>query len=64
MKKIILSALLIMSSTLYAEPFDATRYPGLYDGHADSTILHTADQPSSGDSYGSILVDIGHPLDW
>ena len=53
MKKIILPALLIISSTSFAGPFAVTQDPDQYDGNADSKILATAVQPGFGDNYGS-----------
>jgi hypothetical protein len=90
MKTLIVTAAMILSTNLYASPFDVTgQNHDLYDGYADSTILPTAVQPGIGDSYassilhsggyaktshtlqggvdegyGSILIDVGTPLNW
>ena len=90
MKKIVLTAAMILSTNLYASAFDVTgQNPDLYAGTADSTKLATAVQPGVGDSYassilhsggyaeshhivqkgidegyGSILIDVGTPLNW
>ncbi|MEW8627517.1 MAG: hypothetical protein AB2551_17350 [Candidatus Thiodiazotropha sp.] len=90
MKKIVLTAAMILSTNLYAGAFDVTgQNPDLYAGTADSTQLATAVQPGIGDSYGSsilhsggyaetrhtvqngldegygsILIDVGAPVNW
>ena len=90
MKTFIVTAAMILSTSLYASPFDVTgQNHDLYDGFPGSTKLPTAIQPGIGDSYGSsilhsggyadtrhtpqkgldegygsILLDVGVPLNW
>lgn len=90
MKTILVSAALILSTNLYADPFDISGdNPDLYDGDSTSTVLATAAQPGigdnygssflfstglvkseqvaklgSGDAYGSVVLDLGHSIDW
>ncbi len=53
MKALLISVAMILSTTLYAEPFDATQDPDLYDGYSDSKVFATVFQPGIGDDYGS-----------
>ena len=60
MKKMIITAAMILSSNLYASPFDVTgQNPDLYAGLPDSTQLPTAVQPGIGDSYASSILHSG-----
>ncbi|MCU7906019.1 MAG: hypothetical protein KZQ76_09185 [Candidatus Thiodiazotropha sp. (ex Epidulcina cf. delphinae)] len=60
MKKVIVTAAMILSTNLYAGAFDVTgNNHDLYDGFADSTKLPTAVQPGIGDSYGSSILHSG-----
>jgi hypothetical protein len=61
MKKLLITtAAMILSTNLYADPFDVTgNNPDLYDGFTDSTQLPTAVQPGIGDSYASSILHSG-----
>ncbi|MCU7920648.1 MAG: hypothetical protein KZQ88_12870 [Candidatus Thiodiazotropha sp. (ex Dulcina madagascariensis)] len=60
MKKIIITAAMILSTNLYASAFDVTgQNHDLYAGLPDSTQLPTAVQPGIGDSYGSSILHSG-----
>jgi hypothetical protein len=60
MKKLLVTAAMILSANLYADPFDVTgNNPDLYDGFDDSTQLPTAVQPGIGDSYASSILHSG-----
>ncbi|MCU7920647.1 MAG: hypothetical protein KZQ99_18375 [Candidatus Thiodiazotropha sp. (ex Dulcina madagascariensis)] len=60
MKKVIVTAAMILSTNLYASAFDVTgNNHDLYDGFAGSTKLPTAVQPGIGDSYGSSILHSG-----
>ncbi|MEN8178960.1 MAG: hypothetical protein ABFS39_10095 [Pseudomonadota bacterium] len=63
MKKIALTAALILSSGVYAGTFNSSFEAGnsdLYDGVGDSQKLPTAVQPGIGDAYGSVLLPGGY----
>ncbi|MEJ2693044.1 MAG: hypothetical protein P8166_08315 [Candidatus Thiodiazotropha sp.] len=90
MKTILVTAAMILSTNLYADPFDIRGdNPDLYDGDSTSTVVATAVQPGVGDNYassflfstgfvaseqavrfgtddayGSVILDLGHPIDW